>query len=190
MVAPPTRRILASGLIVVGTIATFGESLPAHAWVFHQCKWPGPSVKIKNEGTVTPSMNYGARGWDAYNAWAAAGTDLTSWSMSTSTPSGQYIRLFNTSAGNNGFVGLTSWSCAGGNFAGNPSSYWNQYYNWDQSNNFVKGIAVHELGHAIGLGDTSGCGGKSAVAIMNPIGSACGVFVPQQDDKNGVNFIY
>jgi hypothetical protein len=63
----------------------------------------------------------------------------------------------------------------------------NYHFTKNDSASTTKGIAAHELGHAIGLDHTSGC------VLMTPYTStrnSCGIYGPVSDDINGVNSLY
>jgi predicted Zn-dependent protease len=63
----------------------------------------------------------------------------------------------------------------------------NYHFTRSDSASTIKGIAAHELGHAIGLAHTSGC------VLMTPYTStrnSCGIYGPVSDDINGVNSLY
>ena len=65
--------------------------------------------------------------------------------------------------------------------------YLNYYYTAHYSANTNKGIAAHELGHAMGLAHTSGC------VLMTPYTTtrnSCGIYGPVTDDVNGINALY
>lgn len=70
-------------------------------------------------------------------------------------------------------------------------TYANAYLNSCSTKNYsastIQGVAAHELGHAIGLGHQNGC------VLMTPDTStrdSCGINTPQQDDVNGINYLY
>jgi predicted Zn-dependent protease len=97
--------------------------------------------------------------------------------------------------GNTGYDGITYWSCDPVNKQMLRPTYtdYNTYLT-DQpqySANALESIMVHELGHAVGL-DHSGSM-PCSVPIMY-FSSArfftCSEILPQQDDINGINFLY
>ncbi len=182
--------VAAAGLVSAVMVPSDG----AAAWNAHGCRWPSSSVRVRNDGFTSgygyTNVNYYNIGTNAVNAWNAAVTQF-SW-YSSDSPSAPYIRMYNTNRYNDGKVGLSSWACDHPYFAGNPTSTWNEYYTYDESSNFNKGVMVHEIGHTTGLGHVgSGCSdGKGGTAIMFQPSSACGYYVPQQDDIAGIHTIY
>jgi Matrixin len=63
----------------------------------------------------------------------------------------------------------------------------NYFYTQNYSQQTVSALAAHEIGHGLGLADSNAC------VIMQPSTPSrisCNVYVPQQDDKNGVNAQY
>lgn len=64
----------------------------------------------------------------------------------------------------------------------------NKYYTDSYSTNKKRSVTCHELGHAVGLGDSSGA------VVMNGWTSyrydTYGIYTPQQDDIDGVNAMY
>jgi hypothetical protein len=63
----------------------------------------------------------------------------------------------------------------------------NYYYTQNYSAPTIGALASHEIGHGLGLADDLDC------VIMQPSTPTrifCNVYVPQQDDKNGVNAQY
>jgi hypothetical protein len=88
-----------------------------------------------------------------------------------------------------GWDGLTSYSYDGNNhFIPAVSAYLNACYTSGYAAQAVQDVAMHELGHAVGLAHNSGC------FVMNPVASAawysCGISTPTQDEIDAINAMY
>jgi hypothetical protein len=82
--------------------------------------------------------------------------------------------------------GLTTFS-ASGQYFNAVSMHLNYYWTSTYSQPVINGLAAHEIGHGLGLADIGAC---VLMEESTPVRSFCGVYGPQQDDKNGVNAQY
>lgn len=108
---------------------------------------------------------------------------------------GSQIVMSDTNAGASGWDGTTSWGVNTYNCT-YPSGYNQLHVAYVKLNYFYtnptkgysnadrRGIAAHELGHALGLAHS----GTTAAVMYYKTGSRA--TVPQQDDINGINYIY
>jgi hypothetical protein len=82
-------------------------------------------------------------------------------------------------------------ACSGGHSSG-FGSYWNKYYTDGYSSTARRQVMVHELGHAIGLGHSGSpsCSGQPIMYANSNRYFTCGRYAPQQDDINGINYLY
>jgi hypothetical protein len=99
------------------------------------------------------------------------------------------IQMGDTNDCSVGWDGLTSYSYDGSNhFIAPVNVYLNACYTSGYAAQAVQDVALHELGHAVGLAHDSGC------FVMNPVASAawtaCGISTPTQDEINAINAIY
>jgi hypothetical protein len=183
--------VQAAALITVATsTAVLATNSPVSAYVANGCTWPSSSIPYWNlAGTSTfggVSQAYGSYAITAASRWSTA-TQADWYSNPFHI---EAIEIFNTNRGNDGNVGLSGWGCPGGHFS-NPYSSWNEYYTYDESAEFNRGVMVHELGHTAGLSHPyESCDWKYGPAIMQNFQPACGQSTPQADDINGINSIY
>ncbi|HZU67988.1 MAG TPA: M57 family metalloprotease [Ktedonobacteraceae bacterium] len=86
--------------------------------------------------------------------------------------------------------GWTNYGSSNGYFT-YANTYLNYYFTGDTKNypdGRIQGIAVHELGHSVGLAHASGC--VIMVAASYTRWYTCGIDTPQTDDENGINALY
>ena len=92
-------------------------------------------------------------------------------------------------------------TCTYGTYVGWNKKLWlNTHFTSGYVANKVRSVAAHEIGHYLGLAHRSGsiCVNGTPptgdVTLMNPYTStrytACGVYTPIVDDRNGVNYLY
>ncbi|MCW2888861.1 MAG: hypothetical protein QOE54_278 [Streptosporangiaceae bacterium] len=85
-----------------------------------------------------------------------------------------------------GWDGITYYGWSGSHFT-YAHVYLNYYYTGGYPASVVKGVAAHELGHAIGLAHNGGC---VLMTPNTPTRRSCGISGPVGDDVNGVNRLY
>lgn len=130
------------------------------------------------------SSSYPTLGTDmayAFSDWDATATELGFRSVSYSANITGYG--YSTNDGLDGYAdGEPSL------FTGTIQSaeiYLNWYYLQDESGNYRRGTAGHEIGHTLGLAHT-----VVTLALMNTNRNRETVCYPQQDDVNGINYLY
>lgn len=127
-----------------------------------------------------PSYTWRLRFSDSVGDWNSIGTKpVVSWSSGSSNVLDSY-----TEADNN--YGKTAITCVFGfmnRFVAYANSNYGPSYNWD--NNFMRSVTGHELGHGLGLGHST-----VSPAIMNTSRDRYTIYVPQTDDRDGLNSLY
>lgn len=159
----------------------------AYAYTEEGCWWPQNYV---NNLSVSGSFGLtkdATAFWDSTNDWTATPTKVIMFQASAS--SNPDITGIDGNYGASGWIGQTSYGCWPilGNFYVPVQIQMNTYYTGGYTVDHIRANTGHELGHALGLGHSNMC-----PAIMNPVDTyiTCGIYLPQQDDINGVNAIY
>lgn len=174
MISAERRRRTPIWLVTALTIILVASGTQqASAYVLTGQKWGSSSV--------TYNISSGA--------WATA---VSSWNVKVSSV--QFVKSSSAKlalgTANNSSVtwdGLAEWSHSSGQIT-DARARLNNAYVKNYSTAKVKSVAVHELGHILGLAHRSGC------VLMNPTTSArfdsCNVNTAQADDVAGVNSLY
>lgn len=129
-----------------------------------------------------PATTYDTTAYsDAISAWNYSPAYI----VFTSNPGMVYA----TDAYNSG-TSLDGWTNYGSsnNYFTWANTYLNYYYTVNYPPEKIQGIAVHELGHSVGLAHASGC--VIMVASSYTRWNICGIDTPQTDDDNGIDALY
>lgn len=175
----------AVALILIFTAPAFAYSLEGPRWSSQRSSGCCATFNLQ----YASAFYSGDRaGYDnARSAWNGSPANVLFNSGSSS------ITADDTNNSSVGWDGITNyhWSACGFLWLSKCFDYahvlLNYSYTSHDSANTIKGIAAHELGHAIGLGHTNGC------VLMTPYTStrnSCGIYGPVSDDVNGVNSLY
>lgn len=184
------RRLLSALAVAVTSMLVF--SAPALAYHLEGPRW---SSQRSSGCCATFYVQYSSAfysgdkaGFDnGRAAWNGSPANVLFYSGSSS------ITVDDTNNSSVGWDGITNWHWSSCGFLWQDECFdyahvlLNYHFTQNDSASTIKGIAAHELGHAIGLAHTNGC------VLMTPYTStrnSCGIYTPTSDDVNGVNSLY
>lgn len=170
-------RLLVAGVVLTVVGAGAGVTA-ANAYTLSGCKWPSSTVYHTRSvpSTFTAPATYAALDWSAT-------TDVN-----LGQTSGQPFKV-STYTASDGNAGITSRSCNGLGTIVAATSYGNMNSLPYLSANCRRAPFAHEIGHGLGLDHNN----STSYVLMYHSISACtvnGIYLPQQDDKNGMNAMY
>ncbi len=179
------KRLIRRAISAVATLAIaagvlVAATLPAEAYATNGCTWSSATLNVRNQ---MPSGTYSTVAVDSISAWSTS-TDVNL-SPTTSTSAAWSIKTYDQGA--NGYSGYSYWTCLLGHFT-NAQATLNPYYTDGYSTSKKRAVAVHELGHTLGLAHASGA------VIMNScpgcMWDSYAFWTPRTDDRNGINALY
>ncbi|WP_157630700.1 hypothetical protein [Kribbella catacumbae] len=158
----------------------------ASAFVDIQCKFTTSNLKWKDS---TTRSSYAVPGANATAAWHATPTAI----VLTQVSSGANISVADGNFGPTTFDGVTFKTCQNGYNTTGAVSWWNRQYTDGYASVVRKSLMVHEVGHALGLGDVDANSCVNVPIMQEDTATrwtACLRQIPQPDDINGINFLY
>lgn len=198
--SPVSRRLLAAFLGLLFSVAAI---LTTRAYVLEGPKWPSGTVTLQlSLGNASGTLSDGNTNWNA-----AVAPALDMWNqqmgaiqlrgiMNSTAPvsQGDHVNslafastFFGSSFGSN-TLAITGYSYSGSTMIEadtlfNTAQPWDSYRGALRSSFDIQRVALHEVGHAIGLAHSSVAG-----AIMSPfIGNQ---YTPSADDVAGIQALY
>lgn len=181
------RSSVLSALLTVGVLMVSLPlvATPAEAWTLHGCQYVENSInpityRFRSVGSVQVTAFKNAEAaWDATSAPGYFKETSLSWDPEIDVYDGSYAGTW---------VALTSWTCTGGYYNGNEVRV--KFDTVDlipYGTSARKDIAIHELGHAYGLGHTyAGC----RVMLDGLDFLDCSASFPASNDVSGVQVLY
>jgi hypothetical protein len=179
----PVRGLLGGAVLGIALVCVLSAALPSPAAAFltEHCYWPrveqGQSIPWTNYASGAGQTAY----YDAKDDWNATPTKVLI------SGSGNYITGSYKDFGNTGWDGIAYINCSNGVMQAPINTELNSYYG--ESGATLEGVATHEFGHALGL-DHSSTNPACGTAVMYWATGSCRPDDPQQDDINGLNYIY
>lgn len=192
-----TRKLLVMVSIALVTIIILNSWQLTSAYTSHS-KWATNSGSFKYDLSLPTNFHsptaYGATVWNSVST--------SSWSWAINSPTSSSRIRYGWVDGANGFIAETQWwHDSNGNINKIEVEY-DSYENWytgsgsPGSNQYdLRSVAVHELGHALGLNHTQSmphCPGNSADATMCESVSIGSTYWRSLagDDRDGVDDLY
>lgn len=169
------------GVCCVMAVASI-HAQPASAYHFTGAEWPDPSHLYIQVTYVYDVKN--ANSWvNALNSWNNQGTPAHFY---RTAPTGFPIKVTDVKDGSVSWDGISYWSPGTGSTR-YANGYLNSYYTGPYGVATTAAVALHELGHIIGLAHQVGC----PIMVDNtPARITCGTYSVTLDDKNGVIVLY
>jgi len=182
------RRALSLIIVSIVSVCTvFLLNMNAYAFKLEGPKWAGQppphtccaNIYVKQG----PATSYDSAAYNyAISAWNNAPADIFFQSGSG--------EVYTTDTYNSGVTwdGLTNYGYDSNNHFTYANVYLNYYYTVGYPTARIQGIAVHELGHSVGLAHAGGC--VIMVADSYTRWYTCKITTPQPDDDDGIGALY
>ena len=183
------RTVALTVTSIIGICAMILLSVNAFAYNLEGPKWanqPPPHTccaHINVQESTAWYPNDQAAVNNGISAWNGSPNDILFYKVSSSP---LYIDdTYNSSVG---WDGITYYSWDGNNHFTSVKIYLNYYYTQNYVAAEIQGIAVHELGHGVGLAHAGGC--VIMVGDTYTRWTVCRISTPQTDDNNGIDALY